>query len=53
MKEVTEYVPIDTLIKERYSVNRRFLANGSAKRDLYRHYRIIGVAKKAEMQSTT
>lgn len=50
---ITERVPTCALIKEMYSVNRRFLTDGRAESDVYRHHYMIGVDKRAELQSTT
>lgn len=44
-KEITERVPVCTLITERYSISRRLLAGGEVEGDVNRRYCVIRVAK--------
>lgn len=52
-KEITERVPVCSLITERCSVDRRFFAAGGAEGDVNKHYSMIRVAKRVELCGTT
>lgn len=52
-KEITQQVPVCSLITERCFAGRKFFAGCGVEGDADRHYSKIRVAKRAELRGTT
>lgn len=52
-KQIIKSVPNSRLITEIYSLNRKFLTDVRAKRDMCRYDSVVGFSKRTDLQITT